>query len=1545
MEGIIAQLRICTLGSLSVTLGDQSVSSFESAKVRALLVYLAVEAGRPHTRETLAGMLWPDYPQSSALTSLRNALANLRQAIGDKLAQPPYLFITRQAIQFNLTSDCWLDLAEFNRGLSQSYGERSKQPGPASIVGLQAAIDVYHGRFLEDFMIPDSGAFEEWVLLKRERLNLEMMQGLRRLADYYEALGDYNQALPLARKQVELEPWQEEGHRQLMRLYAYSGMRSSALVQYATCQRTLESELGVQPEQETNTLYADICAGRFERKAAQPVDEPPFPGPPPYKGMQHFDENDEGLFFGREKLTTQLVNRLQEMANQEAVAEPGSRILTVVGASGIGKSSLVRGGIIPALQRNGRMADHNLPDSWRVLLITPTDHPLETLAFALKANGFSESELHRLIEEMKGESDCLAVQLRNSGYKLLLIVDQLEELFTLCRDDSERTAFIDNLLSATEAGVMLAMIALRTDFYTHCSRYPRLRQAISSHQEFIGAMEGVELRRTIEAPAEKGGWVIEPGLVDLILRDVGDEPGALPLLSHALLETWKHREGRLLTLKGYTATSGVRGAIATTADHVYREFTPKEKTIARRVFLRLTELGEGTLDTRRRATLAELATSPSEIPEVESVLKMLADARLVILTEGSAEVAHEALIREWPTLRDWLDEDREGLHVQRHLTEAARAWDEINRDPGELYRGARLVRAQEWAGRGRNNEELNDLERSFLIASQEMVQRDAAEQQAAQRREIEAAQALAQTEKQRAQEQARFAGRLRQLVITLATALILVAVMVGVASLFAMRNAILAEQNAVNASYAQTQQANAQRASTQAVAAAQAWATQQNRAEIEVNSRATAEANALVQRDLANQQEHLARARELALAANFNLNTDPELSLLLAIQAVEEIKEVPAEVQQALHRAVLASRAQLTILAHERDVYTIAFSPDGKLLASAGGDKVIKVWDSSNGQLLHEMHGHTATVLDVEFSPDGKIIASSSEDESVKIWGAANGQLLMTLENRAGITWAVHFSPDGGSMLTTDEDGAVRLWNVDSGEESLKLSGHSGVVLDATFSPDNPWLATAGEDGTAILWDLRNGRQMLSIQVGQSIFSIAFSPDGTRLVTGDNSGAVRIWDARTGQGILTIAGHNTMIKRVAFSPDGLYMVTASQDGITKIWDVGSREELYALHANAGAVYDAAFSPECVGPPQALFEWCGPRLATANRDGTVKIWDVTPRGSSELMVLPGFDGHAVEPERIYTSFISGSEVLGQTWDAASQPPGELLSKTIFSGFPAPVATGCLGRDHLRMATITQDGFAQVWDTITGELVITFAMTSHKATINKADLSPDNQWLATASDDGTVRVWDTAGGEEVLSLSGHEEYVWDVTFSSDGELLATSGSDGTTRIWDAKSGEALLVLRGHSMPVNVVAFSADGENLVSAGMDGTARIWDVTTGKSLMTLSGHTATVIGAAFSPDGMHLATGSYDGSVKVWDVSGGTGGGRLIFSLPVNGWPINIHFSPDGNDLLVGTLPNQLVYVFLMDVEELTKLARSRVTRNLTQQECQQYLHLAVCP
>jgi tetratricopeptide (TPR) repeat protein len=455
---------------------------------------------------------------------------------------------------------------------------------------------------------------------------------------------------------------------------------------------------------------------------------PPEPGDPPYLGLQYYDESNAERFFGREMLTAKLVAHLAK-----------SRFLAVIGDSGSGKSSLVRAGVIPALRKGEPLADGALPPSgsprWDIRVLTPTAHPLEALAAALTRGADSLTALSELSTDLKANPRALLLAARSlldkqEKPRLLLVVDQFEEVFSQCREESERRAFLDALLAAVDPQdeqPISVLILLRADFYARLAQYDQLRELVVKQQEFIGAMNRDELARAIVLPAAQGNWKIQEGLVEVMLNDIGAEPGALPLLSHALLETWKRRRARTMTLSGYTEAGGVRGAIARTAEAVFQQrLTDEQRPIARMIFLSLAELDEDAQDTRRRASFSELITRSTDAATIEAVLSILTDARLVITGYAPpadtkvVEVAHEALIREWPTLRQWLAEDREGLILHRQLSDDTAGWLRLEKDSGVLYRTQRLKQASAWAEK--NPAQLSLDEAAFLEAGVQQEQ-------------------------------------------------------------------------------------------------------------------------------------------------------------------------------------------------------------------------------------------------------------------------------------------------------------------------------------------------------------------------------------------------------------------------------------------------------------------------------------------------------------------------------------------------------------------------------------------------------------------------------------------------------------------------------------------------------------------------------------------------------------------------------------------------------------------------------------------------------
>ncbi len=1217
----------------------------------------------------------------------------------------------------------------------------------------------------------------------------------------------------------------------------------------STIEARFVSVLGLEHEPRVVARLLDLAANVRREDA-------PALGLCPYKGLTYFDESDADLFVGREALTSTLVERVLSLAsNNQGVP---ARFLAVVGASGSGKSSLIRAGVVSALRWNKVSTD------WDIYVFTPTAHPLESLAATLTQESHSITTIATLMDDLAREARSLQIfakrKLRSTnGTRLLLVVDQFEELFALCRSEEEKTAFIGSLLAASSEvdGPVILLITLRADFYAHCASYPKLREALAQHQEYIGVMTAEEMRRAVEEPAQRGRWEFEPGLVELMLHDVGHEPGALPLLSHALFETWQRRRGRMMTLSGYAASGGVRGAIAETAETVFSDqFTPEQQAIARRIFLRLTELNDerATADTRRRAKFDELILNPEEASATQFVLKALADARLITTSEDSAEVAHEALIREWPTLQGWLEENREGLRLQRHLTEAAREWLEMNREPDLLYRGARLAQAREWASS--HSKEMNALEREFLQASIEAGERELAEKEAQRQREMD-------LQRQRAEEQTQAAKKLRRRAVFLTGALIIAGMLALTALLFSQR---------------------------------------------------------------ANQETRLSKSRELAAAAITNLDIDPERSILLALEAVSTAHTLEAE--DALHKAVAASRVQRTIDGHDAQIWSVAFSPDGTKLASASQDGTAKIWDTASGKELLLFQGHGAVGINsIAFGPDGNRVTTADDNGRVKVWDTATGQELLSLSGHIGLVADVVFSPDGQHLASAGADTTAILWDAGTGRRLHTLRGHTDEIVHVFFNPDGNQLSTASFDDTVKVWDVKTEEELLTVPG----LAMALSPDGSRLATVSDNVVINISDVTSGDRLFTLRGHTNNLTSAAFSPDGRLLVTTSLDTKAIVWDVSTGLDLLTLSGHTENVTTAAFSPD------------GIRLATGSRDGIIKIWNVTP-GHELLGVFhpPGNTSwFAISPDGRSLLMMGASIAVPEVWSLPqevnlsgdAEEPRRVLT---LDGHEDYVRALAYSPDGSLIATGSRDRTVKVWDAETGTELTTLTTPDGVAWVA---FSPDGSRLATGGADGATRLWSTETGEDLSVLRGHQAIVYNTTFSPDGAHLATGSDDESARIWDLATGKVLFIL-SHPGAVYGVAFSPDGNRLATASSAGIIKVWDARSGDELLSFTGHADSIVSISFSPDGTRLATASRDGTAKLWDAASG----QELLTLQGSGVGICcLAFSPDGDYLFTGG--DDGVRAYALQIEDLVSLARLRLTRSLTREECQRYLHSEACP
>ncbi len=1221
----------------------------------------------------------------------------------------------------------------------------------------------------------------------------------------------------------------------------------------------------------------------------------------PYKGLRAFQQADAADFFGRAALIQQLVSRMGEDGEI-------SRFLAVIGPSGSGKSSVVRAGLLPAL-RNGA-----LPGSrrWFLVEMIPGARPLEQLEEALLRVAVNPVDhlLDQLRQDERGLMRAVHQMLPAEGGEMVLVIDQFEEVFTLWDDEAERAHFLESLRAAiTDPTSRLRLIVtLRADFYDRPLLYPDFGNLIRQRTEVVLPLAANELREAIGGPANRVGVGLEPGLVEAIVTDVGEQPGALPLLQYALTELFERRRGHMLTLEAYRASGGVVGALARRADELYNELDAKGREDARQLFLRLVTIGEGAEDTRRRIHVTELTPVGGDRSTMNSVLDAFSKSRLLTFDRDPAtraptvEIAHEALIRTWERLRGWLAESREDLLVQRRLDAAVAEWTAAGRDPSFLASGTRLDQFEQWAAA--TTLALNEEERAYLDASiAERRARQAAE-------EARKARELALERRSR--------NFLRVLVVVLLVATL------GALGLTAV--ALNQQQIAVaNASTATIAQGQAVDNAFTAVANANTATVAQGQA---VNNAFTAVANAHTATVAQGQaiayaataQSNFVRAESQRLAAeSINvMNANPpnvDLAGLLSIQAMKMTYSPQADA--AILRATGLDYAERSFPYGDR-IYFVALSPDGRLAMAGGENNFVQLWDTASGKLLHTLKpplvGKTTVIWSAAFSPDGKELLTSSGGQHLILWDVQSGRQVKNLPGEVENS-RVAFAPDGRYVLFSGADNAVVVWDLQSDTEARRLSGHTDAIRALAFSADGKIVATGSDDHTAKLWDVETGEQQLEVtDPANPVTNVGLTPDDKYLVTSGSN--VIFWDRDTGKQVHMLS---TVAPSIAFTPDSKFMLANSGVAGAQVWDLSTWTVVRNFTGQTAVISSVALSPD------------GRSALTGSWDGSARMWDMRRSVGQDREFLGHTAGvGAVAFSRDGKYILTGSgDTTARLWNAKT---GETIK--VLKGHTDTIWAVGFSPDGRLAVTGSSDHTARLWDLNTGKEIR--QLKGHSDEVRGAAFAPDGKTVATAGFDRTVRLWDAATGKQIRELAQDGDEILDLAFAPDGKTVLIGNLDGHARLLDVASGKQvqdITVSSAATGSVFGVAFSPDGKSILVGSLDKTARIFDLATGTQQQQFVGHSDYLLRVAYSPDGKTVLTSSIDGTARLWDASTGKELRRYPHGIQVTG----VAYSPDGRMVLTGS-KDKRASLWDVDYHDTILYLCSHLPRDLTDAERNEY-------
>ncbi|MEQ8975656.1 MAG: caspase family protein [Coleofasciculus sp. C1-SOL-03] len=1075
----------------------------------------------------------------------------------------------------------------------------------------------------------------------------------------------------------------------------------------------------------------------------------------PYQGLKAFDKDQAQFFFGREKVVQQLIEKLVQ-----------ANFVPIIGASGSGKSSVVRAGLIPQLEKNG----------WRVLEpILPGIEPLAELKRAL-ITLFERSNFREIYSLIETEGLRPVIEKLPNEERFLLVIDQFEEVFTVCFKEKERHQFIELLTQVTEIpdSPLAIVTTMRADFLEPCLYYESLTHLIQHKALYMPPLVGAELEEGIATPANLQGYQLETGLLGAILQDVGQEKGCLPLLQFALTELWQQRdrESHKLTLTNYNELGGVIGALNRHAHTLYKDFTEQEQEWVKQIFLKLVRTGVQEKDTRQRQQKAKLLAiagdNQTHQNTITKVLDKLVDGRLLVTNrdeEDWVDLAHEALMDGWETFAQWRQENRELRRLIDRMEDAYQEWKKHPSDQNLIMGGLLVQVRQKWQYLKLN---LDDELVSFYKIS------------------------------------------------------------------------IFHEQDRIST-------------------------VEGLRTESKLREKATKVSNLLPLKPL--------EGLLLAIGSmGFNLNKLPQ--------------QILTPVLSNLSQAMELSRVPILCHGHENFILSVAFSPNGQMIATSGVDKTVRLWDLQGQPIGQPFQGHEAAIHSVAFSPDGQTIVSGGEDKTIRLWNLQGKPIGQPFQGHEDSIHSVAFSPDGQTIVSGGEDKTIRLWNLQGQPIGQPFQGHDSSVYSVAFSPDGNMIASGSWDKTVRLWNLQGQPIGQPFQGHKtSVRSVTFSPDGNIIASGSGDNTVRLWNLQ-GQPIgQPFQGHENNVMSVAFSPDGQIIASGSWDKTVRLWNLQGQPIGQPFQGHNDSVSSVAFSPDGQMIASTSGSW----------DKIVYLWDLRSH-----LIGQSFRGHEGAVNSVAFNpngqmIVSGGEDKTlRLWDLQ----GNLIS-TPFQGHENNVTSVAVSPDGQMIISGSWDGTIRLWD-LQGNLMNP-PFRGHTDSVWSVAFSPNGQMIVSGSRDWTVRLWDLQGNPISQSLKGHPHSVRSVAVSPDGQIIASGSWDKTIQLWNLQCEPINkgFKFRGHQSSVFCVAFSPNGQTIVSGSRDRTVRLWDVQGNPISQPFQGHEFPVTSVAFHPDGQSIVSGSEDGTVRLWDLQGNPIGKPF---QKHEGAVKSVAFSPDGQMIVSGS-------------------------------------------